>query len=80
MLGSSIQIGGTPSTLPATTFTDDVSRASAKSIIGLNTGANGFILKNLKNSGNTGVSGTAKTVEIDIGGTAYYFLVSPTST
>jgi hypothetical protein len=42
-------------------------------------GANGAVLEDLKNSANTSVSGTVKTVEIDIGGTSYYFLVSPTS-
>ena len=43
------------------------------------TGSNGLVLKNLKNSSNTAVTGTAKTIEIDIAGTPYYFLVYPTS-
>lgn len=53
---------------------------SAGTIAGLGTGANGIILKNLKNAAAATLSGTAKTVEIDIGGTPYYFLVSPTAT
>lgn len=52
---------------------------NASKIIAVGTGANGLILKNLKNSANTTVSGVVKTVEIDIAGTPYYFLVSPTS-
>lgn len=52
---------------------------SGGNIAGAGTGANGWVAKDLKNSANTGVSGTAKTVEIDIGGTPYYFLVYPTS-
>ena len=43
------------------------------------TGANGMLLTNLANSANTTVSGTAKTVEIMIGATPYYFLVYPTT-
>jgi hypothetical protein len=37
------------------------------------------ILRNPNNSANTAVSGTPKTVEMDVGGTPYYFLVFPTS-
>lgn len=36
-------------------------------------------LRNPKNSANTAVSGTPRTVEIDIGGTPYYFPVYPAS-
>jgi len=44
------------------------------------TGANGLILKNQKNSTNTGVSGTPITIEIDVAGTPHYYLAYPTST
>ena len=54
--------------------------ANASTITSTGTGANGMVLANLKNSANTTVSGTAKTVAITIGGVAYYFLVYPTST
>lgn len=37
------------------------------------------IWRNPKNSANTAVSGTPRTVELDIGGTPYYFLAYPTS-
>lgn len=60
------------------TFGDDVTIASAKMIVGAGTGANGIVLKNLKNQAAGSLSGTQLTVEIDIGGTPYYFLVSPT--
>ena len=36
------------------------------------------ILTDLKNSAATSLSGTQKDIEIDIGGTPYYFAVSPT--
>jgi len=52
---------------------------NATTLSATGTGANGLKIKNLKNSTNTTVSGTAKTVEIDIAGTPYYFLVYPTS-
>jgi len=58
---------------------DIVLTANASGISFTGTGANGGVLTNLKNNANTSVSGTAKTVEIDIGGTPYYFLVSPTN-
>lgn len=51
---------------------------SAGQIEGLGTGANGFKLKNLKNAAATALSGTQLDVEIDIGGTPYYFTVYPT--
>jgi len=54
-----------------------VSSANAKGITFTGTGANGGVLKNLKNSANTTANGTAKTVEVDIAGTPYYFLVYP---
>lgn len=59
--------------------TGSMTIASAATIAGAGTGASGFVLKNPKNSANTTVSGTVKTVELDIGGVPYYFLVSPTS-
>ena len=51
---------------------------SASSIVGLGTGANGFVLKNLKNSAASALSGTQKDIEIDIGGVKYYFTCFPT--
>ncbi len=62
------------------TFSDNLTVASGKSIIGAGTGANGIVLKNLKNQAAGSLSGTQLTVVIDIGGTPYYFLVSPTIT
>lgn len=52
--------------------------ANAKGITFTGTGANGGVLKNLKNSAATALSGTQKDIEIDIGGTPYYFTVYPT--
>lgn len=57
---------------------DDFTLASAKSIIGAGTGANGIVLKNLKNTTASALSGTQLDVEIDIGGTPYHFTVYPT--
>ena len=51
---------------------------SAGTITGLGTGANGIILKNLKNAVASALSGTQKDIEIDIGGVAYHFTVFPT--
>jgi hypothetical protein len=48
-------------------------------IRGMGTGSSGFVLRNPKTSTNTGVAGTAKTVEISLDGVPYYFLVYPTS-
>jgi len=42
------------------------------------TGANGMKLKNLKNAAASALSGTQLDVEIDIGGTPYYFTCYPT--
>lgn len=74
---------GTATTVTAGSLTvtngDIIVTANAKKLSFTGTGANGGVLLNLKNSTNTSVSGTAKTVEISIGGTPYYFLVSPTS-
>lgn len=69
---------------PATTITGALTSsggivvASAKKIEGAGTGTNGIILKNLKNAAAGTLSGTALNVEIDIGGTPYYFAVYPT--
>ena len=52
--------------------------ASATTFTGLGTGANGFILKNLKNAAASALSGTQLDIEIDIGGVAYHFTVYPT--
>ncbi len=57
-----------------------VTVASAATIAGAGTGTNGIILKNLKNQATGTLSGTQKAIVIDIGGTPYYFLVSPTIT
>ncbi len=57
-----------------------VTVASAATIAGAGTGANGIVLKNLKNQATGTLSGTQKAIVIDIGGTPYYFLVSPTIT
>ena len=56
-----------------------VSVSSAATIAGLGTGANGVILKNLKNATTISLSGTAKAIVIDIGGVPYYFLAYPTA-
>ena len=57
---------------------DDVDLASGAVVAGLGTGANGVVLKNLKNATASSLSGTQLDVEIDIGGTAYFFTVYPT--
>lgn len=44
---------------------------------GAATSSNGFVLKNLKNSTETNLTGTTETVEIDLDGTPYYFSVYP---
>jgi len=41
------------------------------------TTGSGMILKNLKNSTETNLTGTSLTVELDFNGTAYYFTVYP---
>lgn len=51
---------------------------SAGTIAGIGTGANGVILKNLKNAAASSLSGTQKDIEIDIGWVPYYFTVYPT--
>ncbi len=61
------------------TFTNGIAIASAKKITGAGTGANGIIIDNPKNTTALTMSGTARTVEIAIGGTPYYFLVYPTA-
>lgn len=55
-----------------------VNIASAGTIAGVGTGANGIKLKNLKNATASSLSGTNIDIEIDIGGTPYYFTVYPT--
>lgn len=56
----------------------DVTVASGKKIAGAGTGANGIVLKNLKNAAASALSGTNVDIEIDINGTPYYFTVYPT--
>lgn len=50
---------------------------SGSSIVGAGTGASGFVLKNVKNAAASGLSGTQKDIEIDLGGVAYYFTCFP---
>jgi hypothetical protein len=52
--------------------------ANAKGVTFTGTGANGGVLKNLKNAAASALSGTQKDIEIDIGGVPYYFTVYPT--
>lgn len=52
--------------------------ANAKGITFTGIGANGGVLKNLKNAAASALSGTQLDVAIDIGGTPYYFTVYPT--
>ena len=56
---------------------NSIARASA--VLGSSgTGASGMVLKNLKNASASALSGTQLDIEIDIGGTPYYFTVYPT--
>ena len=55
-----------------------VNIASAATFAGVGTGSNGVIIKNPKNAAAGTLGGTALNVEIDIGGTPYYFAVYPT--
>lgn len=41
------------------------------------TTSTGMILKNLKNSTETNLTGTSQTVHVDLNGTTYYFTVYP---
>jgi len=52
--------------------------ANAKGITFTGTGSNGGVIKNPKNAAAGTLGGTALNVEIDIGGTPYYFAVYPT--
>lgn len=87
-LSGTLAVGGV-STLHATTLTSGdltvtsgniIVSANAKGLSFTGTGANGGVLTNLKNAAAASLSGTQRTVEISIGGTPYYFLVSPTAT
>lgn len=49
-----------------------------KNIEGNGTGSDGAVIKNLKNTTASSLSGTQRDIEINIGGTAYYFTVYPT--
>lgn len=57
---------------------DIIVTANAKKLSFTGTGANGGVLKNLKNAAASALSGTQLDIEIDIGGTPYYFTVYPT--
>ncbi len=52
--------------------------ANAKGLTFTGTGANGGTLKNLKNAAASALSGTNVDIQIDLGGTPYYFTVYPT--
>ena len=71
-------IGTTLTVTGKATFNGSVDVGSAGVVAGVGTGANGIKLKNLKNAAAGTLSGTALNVEIDIGGTPYYFAVYPT--
>ena len=85
-IGIGLTSTGAVTIKPATTVTGIITSTggivvgSAKKIEGAGTGTNGIILKNLKNAAAGSLSGTALNVEIDIGGTPYYFAVYPTKT
>jgi len=72
-------IGTTLGVTGLLTATGSIALPSAGTITGAGTGTNGITIVNPKNSANTTVSGTAKTVTVTIGATPYYFLVYPTS-
>ena len=79
-------VAGTLAVTGVTTFaatdvhTNGITIASAKSISGAGTGANGFVISNPKNAAAGTLSGTALNVEISIGGVPYYLAVYPTKT
>jgi hypothetical protein len=76
-----VVIGGTQTnTVGDLTLTDGdlVLTANASKVSFTGTGANGWVLKNLKNAATSDLSGTALDVEIDIGWTPYHFHVYPT--
>lgn len=75
------------STLNATTLTtgdltltdgDIILTANSSLISFTGTGANGGVLRNLKNATASALSGTQRDIEISIAGTPYYFTVFPT--
>lgn len=87
-LSGTLSVAGV-STLHATTLATGnltlttgnvVLSANAAGVSFTGTGANGGVLTNLKNQATGTLSGTARAIEISIGGTPYYFLVSPTIT
>lgn len=80
VIAGTLGVTGAVTHTSTTLLSDDVTIASGKSIIGAGTGSNGIVLKNLKNQVTGTLSGTQKAIVIDIGGTPYYFLVSPTIT
>jgi hypothetical protein len=73
---------GTATTVTAGDLTltdgDLILTANASLISFTGTGANGGVLKNLKNAAASNLSGTQKDIEIDIGGAPYYFTAYPT--
>ena len=76
-----VVIGGIQTnTVGDLTLTDGdlVLTANASKVSFTGTGANGWVLKNLKNAATSELSGTALDVEIDIGWTPYHFHVYPT--
>jgi hypothetical protein len=71
-------VGSTLTVTGKATFNGSVDVGSAGVLAGVGTGSSGIKLKNLKNDAATALSGTQKDIEIDIGGTPYYFTVYPT--
>lgn len=77
-IAGTLEVTGAVTHTSTTLCSDNVTIASGKQIIGAGTGANGIVLKNLKNAAASNLSGTQKDIEIDIGGVPYYFTVYPT--
>lgn len=77
---SEIQFHNTVGGTLTETLTLDATGLKVKTagyITGAGTTANGIILKNLKNSTETNLTGTTETVHVDLNGTTYYFTVYP---
>lgn len=79
-LSGTLAVGGATTLSGTTLASDNITVASAKGIVGAGTGANGILITNPKNAAAGTLSGTALNVEINIGGTPYYFAVYPTKT
>lgn len=86
-LGSTLAVTGATTLGAATSITTGdltitngniIVSANAKGLSFTGTGSNGGVLTNLKNAAASALSGTQKDIEINIGGTPYYFTVYPT--